>query len=54
VVDTHSMIIFFELFNIVHENHFLNKNFKITLVPPSYFPPLSQFHYPSLLNDIEI
>jgi hypothetical protein len=26
----------------------------IILVSPSYFPLLSQFHYPSLLNDIQI
>jgi hypothetical protein len=24
------------------------------LVPSSYFPLLSQFHYPSLLNDIQV
>jgi hypothetical protein len=41
-------------FNIVHENCFLNKNLKIILVPSSYFPLLSQFHYPSLLNDIQV
>jgi hypothetical protein len=52
--DIHSMIIFFELLNIVPENNFLNKIFKIILVPPSYFPLLLQFHYPSLLNDIQV
>ncbi len=26
----------------------------IILVPSSYFPILSQFHYPSLLNDIQV
>jgi hypothetical protein len=52
----HSMIIFFELFNIVHENEneFLNKILKIILVPSSYFLLLSQFHYLSLLNDIQV
>jgi hypothetical protein len=52
--DTQSMTIFFELFDIVHENDFLNKILKIILVPSSYFPLLSQFHYPSLLNDIQV
>jgi hypothetical protein len=42
------------LLNIVHENDFLNKILKIILVPSSYFPLLSQFHYPSLLNDIQV
>jgi hypothetical protein len=51
--DIHSMTIFIELFNIVHENDFLNKKFKIILVTSSYFPLLSQFHYSSLLNDIQ-
>jgi hypothetical protein len=50
--DIHSMTIFSELFNIVHD--LLNKNFKIILVPSSYFPLLSQFQYPSLLNDIQV
>jgi len=49
---THSMTIFFELLNIIHD--FLNKNFKIILVSSSYFPMLSQFHYPSLLNGIQV
>jgi hypothetical protein len=48
------MTIFLELFNIVHENDFLNKILEIILVPSSYFPLLSQFHYPSLLNDIQV
>jgi hypothetical protein len=52
--DTHFMTIFFELLNIVHENDFLNKFFKIILVPSSYFPLLSQFHYLSSLNDIQV
>jgi hypothetical protein len=52
--DSHFMTIFLELFNIVHENDFLNTNLKIILVPSSYFPLLSQFHYPSLLNDIQV
>jgi hypothetical protein len=41
-------------FNIVHENDFLNIIFKTILVSSSYFPLLSQFHYPSLLNDIQV
>jgi hypothetical protein len=49
-----SVRIFLELLNIVHENDFLNKILKIILVPSSYFPLLSQFHYPSLLNDIQV
>jgi hypothetical protein len=52
--DTHSMTIFLELTNIVHENDFLNKILKIILVSQSYFFLLSQFHYPSLLNDIQV
>ncbi len=48
------MIIFFELLNIVHENNFLKKKNLIILVTPSYFPLLLQFHYPSLLNDIQV
>ncbi len=52
--DIHSMIIFLELLNIVHENNFLNKHFKIILVLPSFFPLILQFHYPSLLNDIQV
>jgi hypothetical protein len=52
-VDTHSMTIFLELLNIVHENDLLkNKNKK--LIPSSYFPLLSQFDYPFLLNDIQV
>jgi hypothetical protein len=42
------------LFNIIYENDFLNKNSKMILVPSSYFPLLSQFHYSSLLNDIQV
>jgi hypothetical protein len=42
------------LFNIVHENDFLKTKLEIILVPSSYFPLLSQFHYPSLLNDIQV
>jgi hypothetical protein len=48
------MTIFLELFNIVHENDFLNKILEIILVPSSYFPLLSQCHYPSLVNDIQV
>jgi hypothetical protein len=48
------MTIFPKLFNIVHENDFLKTKLKIILVPSSYFPLLSQFHYPSLLNDIQV
>jgi hypothetical protein len=48
------MIIFPKLLNIVHENNFLNKFLKIILVPPSFPPLLLQFHYPSLLNDIQV
>jgi hypothetical protein len=33
---------------------FLNKKLKIILVPSSYFPLLSKFHYSSLLNDIQV
>jgi hypothetical protein len=51
-VDIHSMTIFFLLLNIVH--NFLNKIFKITLVSSSYFPLLSQFHFSSLLNGIQV
>jgi hypothetical protein len=47
------MIIFLELLNIYHENNFLKKNLKIILIPPSYFPLLLKFHYPSLLNDVQ-
>jgi hypothetical protein len=54
VGDIHSMTIFLELLNIFHENDFINKVFKIIFVPSSYFPLLSQFHYPSLLNDIQV
>jgi hypothetical protein len=51
--DIHYMTIFLELFNIVHEINFINKILKIILVPSSCkFPLLSQFHYPSLLDDI--
>jgi hypothetical protein len=50
----HPMTMFFKLLNIVDENKFLNKISKIILVPSSYFPPLSQFHYPSLLDDIQV
>jgi hypothetical protein len=50
--DTHSMTIFKKLLNIVHD--FLNKKLKIILVPSSYFPLLSQSHYPSLLNGIQV
>jgi hypothetical protein len=53
-INTHSIIIFLELLNIVHENNFLNNFFKIILVPPSFFPLLLNFHYPSLLNDIQV
>jgi hypothetical protein len=52
--DTHSMITFLKLLNIVHENNLLKTIFKIILVPPSYFPLLLQFHYASLLNDIQV
>jgi len=52
--DIHSMKIFPKLFNIVHENDFLKTKLEIILVPSSYFPLLSQFHYPSLLNDIQV
>jgi len=52
--DIHSMTIFLELLNTVHKNDFLNKIFKIISVPSSCFPLLSQFHYPSLLNDIQV
>jgi hypothetical protein len=52
--DIHSMTIFLELLSIVHENDFLNKILKIILVPSSYFSLLSQFHYPSLLNNIQV
>jgi hypothetical protein len=52
--DIPSMTIFLGLLNIVHENDFLNKKLKIILVPPSYFPLFSKFHYPSLLNDIQV
>jgi hypothetical protein len=52
--DIHSITIFLALFNIVHENDFINKILKIILVPSSYFPLPSQFHYPSLLNDIQV
>jgi hypothetical protein len=48
------MKIFLKLFNIVHENDFLKTKLEIILVPSSYFPLLSQFHYPSLLNDIQV
>jgi hypothetical protein len=51
---THPMTIFFKLLNIVDENEFLNKNFKIILALSPYFSPLSQFHYSSLLNDIQV
>jgi len=50
----HPMTMFIKLFNIVDENKFLNKILKIILVPSSYFPPLSQFHYQSLLDDIQV
>jgi hypothetical protein len=53
-LNTHLMTIFLNYFNIVDENDLLNKILKIILVPSSYFPLLSQFHYPSLLNDIQI
>jgi hypothetical protein len=46
--DIHSMTIFFELLNIVHEKYFLNKKILIILVPSSYFPLLYNFiihHY---------
>jgi hypothetical protein len=46
------MTIFFELFNSIHK--FLNKVLEIILVSSLYFPLLSQFHYPSLLNDIQV
>jgi len=52
--DIHFITVFLELFNIVHENDFLNKILKIILVSSSYFPLLSQFHYSSLLNDIQV
>jgi len=52
--DTHSITIFFELLSIVYESDFVNKIFRIILVPSSHFPLLSQFHYPSLLNDIQV
>jgi hypothetical protein len=51
--DTHSLTIF-KLLNIVHENDFLNKILKVILVPSSYFLVLSQFHYLSLLNGIQV
>jgi hypothetical protein len=50
----HPMTMFLKLFNIVDENKILKKILKIILVPSSYFPPLSQFHYPSLLDDIQV
>jgi hypothetical protein len=53
-VDTHAMIIFLELFNIFHENNFLNK-YKNRFGPIIiFFPLLLQFHCPSLLNDIQV
>jgi len=48
------MIIFKKLLNIVDENEFLNKILKIILILSPYFSPLSQFHYSSLLNDIQV
>ncbi len=45
---THSMTIFLELLNILDD--FLNKILEIILVPSSYFPLLSQFHYQPLLK----
>jgi len=53
-VNVHPMTINFELFNIVEKNDFLNNIFKNILVSLSYFSLLSQFHYPSLLNDVEV
>jgi len=51
----HSMTLFFELLNIVHEIDFISNILKIILVPSSYkFPLLSQFHYPSLLDGIQV
>jgi hypothetical protein len=52
--EIHSMIIFLKLLNIVRENNFLNFIFLINLVLPSFPLLLLQFHYPSLLNDIQI
>jgi hypothetical protein len=52
--DIHSMTIFLELLNIVYENDFLHKISKVILVPSYYLPLSSQFHYPSLLNDIKV
>jgi hypothetical protein len=37
--DTHSVTIFFELFNIVHENDFINNFFLIILIQSSFFFP---------------
>jgi len=38
-VDIHSMTIFLELLNIVHENDFLNKNFLNHFGPTIIFSP---------------
>jgi hypothetical protein len=53
-LDIHSITILFYVLNIVHGNDFLDKNLKIILVPSSNYCLLSQFHYPSLLNDIQV
>jgi len=51
----HSTTILFELFNVVHEIDFISKILKIILVPSTYkFPLLSQFHYSSLIDDIQV
>ncbi len=52
--DTHSMKISPKLLNIVHENDLLKKyliNFGFIII---FFRIITQFHYPLLLNDIQV
>jgi hypothetical protein len=48
---THSMKYFLNWLTLFM---IFKQNLKIILVPSSYFPLLSQFHDPSLLNDIQV
>jgi len=49
-VNSHPMTTFFNCLTLLMKMIFINKKFKIILVPPSYFSLLLE--YPSLLNDL--